>query len=107
VNVTSAGEVNHMLDVAYERWGRLDVVFNNAGIHGVRPMLEVTEEEWDRVLNVNLRSVFFVLQAAAKRMRHQDPMPGSELRGKMIQTASIAAYRGGQPHMVHYSASKA
>jgi meso-butanediol dehydrogenase/(S,S)-butanediol dehydrogenase/diacetyl reductase len=107
VNVTSSGDVSRMLDVAYERWGRLDVVFNNAGIHGVRPLLEVTEEEWDRVLNVNLRAVFFVLQAAAKRMRHQDPIPGSELRGKMIQTASIAAYRGGQPHMVHYSASKA
>jgi meso-butanediol dehydrogenase/(S,S)-butanediol dehydrogenase/diacetyl reductase len=56
---------------------------------------------------VNLRAVFFVLQAAAKRMRHQDLMPGSELRGKIINTASIAAYRGGQVYMVHYAATKA
>jgi len=48
-----------------------------------------------------------VLQAAAKRMRQQAPMPDSELRGKLIQTASIAAFRGGQAYMVDYNASKA
>src|SRR5256886_13084652 len=53
------------------------------------------------------RAVFFVLQAAARRMVRQDPMPGSELRGKLIQTASIAAYRGGNSLMTPYSASKA
>lgn len=40
-------------------------------------------------------------------MRHQTPIAGSEVRGKLIQTASIAAYRGGQAYMVHYAASKA
>jgi meso-butanediol dehydrogenase/(S,S)-butanediol dehydrogenase/diacetyl reductase len=107
VDVRRASDINRMLDAAYERWGRLDVLFNNAGVEGVRPLLEVTEDDWDRVLNVNLRAVFFVLQATAKRMRQQSPLPDSELRGKLIQTASIAAYRGGQPYMVHYSASKA
>jgi len=107
VDVTRSGDIERMLDAAYERWGRLDVLFNNAGIAQARPMLEVTEAEWDRMMSVNLRAVFFVLQATAKRMGKQDLMPGSELRGKLIQTASIAAYRGGQPYMVHYSASKA
>ncbi|MCA1644993.1 MAG: glucose 1-dehydrogenase [Chloroflexi bacterium] len=107
IDVTRSADINRMLDVAYQRWGRLDVLFNNAGIEGLRPLLEVSEEDWDRVLNVNLRAVFFVLQATAKRMRQQPPMADSELRGKLIQTASIAAYRGGQPAMVHYSASKA
>jgi meso-butanediol dehydrogenase / (S,S)-butanediol dehydrogenase / diacetyl reductase len=106
-DVTRAADIKGMLDVAYQRWGRLDVLFNNAGIAEVRPLLELTEEEWDRTLAVNLRAVFFVLQAAAKRMRHQAPIAGSELRGKLIQTASIAAYRGGQVYMVHYAASKA
>ena len=59
------------------------------------------------MLAVNLRAVFFVLQATAKRMRHQSPISGSELRGKLIQTASIAAYRGGLANMAHYAASKA
>jgi meso-butanediol dehydrogenase / (S,S)-butanediol dehydrogenase / diacetyl reductase len=106
-DVTRAADIKRMLDVAYQRWGRLDVLFNNAGIAEVRPLLELTEEEWDRTLAVNLRAVFFVLQAAAKRMRHQAPIADSELRGKLIQTASIAAYRGGQVYMVHYAASKA
>jgi NAD(P)-dependent dehydrogenase (short-subunit alcohol dehydrogenase family) len=59
------------------------VLFNNAGIAEVRQLLELTEDEWDRMLAVNLRAVFFVLQAAAKRMRHQPPIVGSELSGKV------------------------
>ena len=58
-------------------------------------------------MSVNLRAVFFVLQAAARRMLEQEPIAGSELRGKLVQTASIAGYRGGLPLTVHYAASKA
>ena len=107
VDVTRAADIERMLDLAYQRWGRLDVLFNNAGVAEIRPLFELTADEWDRMLAVNLRAVFFVLQAAAKRMRQQTPIAGSELRGKLIQTASIAAYRGGLAHMPHYAASKA
>ena len=106
-DVTQARDIDAMLEAVYARWGRLDVLFNNAGVIRVQPFLEVTEAEWDRVLGVNLRAVFFVMQAAARRMRAQSPLPGSELRGKLIQTASIAAYRGGSPFLTPYSASKA
>src|SRR5499425_3436214 len=107
VDVTRAADIERMLDLAHQRWGRLDVLFNNAGIAEIRPLLELSEDEWDRMLGVNLRAVFFVLQAAAKRMRQQTPIAGSELRGKLIQTASIAAYRGGLANMPHYAVSKA
>jgi meso-butanediol dehydrogenase/(S,S)-butanediol dehydrogenase/diacetyl reductase len=106
-DVTRAADIARMVDEPYRRWGRLDVLFNNAGVIRLQPMFDVTETEWDRVMTVNLRSVFFVLQAAARRIREQEPMPGSELRGKLIQTASIAAYRGGNHLMTPYSASKA
>jgi NAD(P)-dependent dehydrogenase (short-subunit alcohol dehydrogenase family) len=106
-DVTRPADVDAMLDEAYRRFGRLDVLFNNAGVIRVQPLLEVTEQEWDRVTAVNLKAVFFVLQAAARRMIKQDLIPGSELRGKLIQTASIAAYRGGNHLMAPYSATKA
>jgi meso-butanediol dehydrogenase / (S,S)-butanediol dehydrogenase / diacetyl reductase len=106
-DVTRAADVARMVDEPYRRFGRLDVLFNNAGVIRVQPLLDVTEAEWDRVLTVNLKAVFFVLQAAARRMKTQVPMAGSELRGKLIQTASIAGYRGGNHFTTPYSASKA
>jgi meso-butanediol dehydrogenase/(S,S)-butanediol dehydrogenase/diacetyl reductase len=106
-DVTQPADIERMLDEAYQRWGRLDVLFNNAGVIRIKPLLDVTPDEWDHVMAVNLRAVFFVLQAAARRMAKQGPMPGSELRGKLIQTASIASYRGGNHLMTPYSASKA
>jgi meso-butanediol dehydrogenase/(S,S)-butanediol dehydrogenase/diacetyl reductase len=106
-DVTRPADVQRMVDEPYRRFGRLDVLFNNAGVVRVQPLLEVTEAEWDRVVAVNLKAVFFVLQAAARRMVEQGPIPGSELRGKLIQTASIAAYRGGNPLLAPYSATKA
>jgi NAD(P)-dependent dehydrogenase (short-subunit alcohol dehydrogenase family) len=90
-DVTRREEIERMVDEPYRRWGRLDVLFNNAGVIRVQPMLEVTEDEWDRVMAVNLRAVFFVLQAVSRRMLRQDLIAGSELRGKLIQTASIAS----------------
>ena len=106
-DVTRREDVERMVEEPYRRWGRLDVLFNNAGVIRLQPMLDVTEEEWDRVMTVNLRAVFFVLQAVSRRMLQQGLMPGSELRGKLIQTASIASYRGGNHLMTPYSASKA
>jgi meso-butanediol dehydrogenase/(S,S)-butanediol dehydrogenase/diacetyl reductase len=106
-DVTRAADIARMVEEPYRRWGRLDVLFNNAGVIRVQPMLDVSEAEWDRVMSVNLKAVFFVMQAVARRMRTQSPIPGSELRGKLIHTASIAAYRGGNHLMTPYSASKA
>ena len=106
-DVTRQADIDRLVDEAYRRCGRVDVLFNNAGVIKVQRFLEVTEAEWDRVLDVNLRAVFFVLQAVARRMARQEPIAGSELRGKLIQTASIAAYRGGSALTAPYSASKA
>ena len=106
-DVTRAADIARMVAEPYGRWGRLDVLFNNAGVIRVQPMLEVTEAEWDRVMSVNLKAAFFVLQTVARRMKEQPPIPGSEVRGKLIHTASIAGYRGGNHLMTPYSATKA
>lgn len=106
-DITHTAEIERLVEEPYLRWGRLDVLFNNAGVIRVQPLLDVTETEWDRVIEVNLRAVFFVLQSVARRMICQELMPGSEIRGKLIQTASIAAYRGGSGLVAPYAASKA
>ena len=88
-DVTKPDDIARMVDEPYRRWGRLDVLFNNAGVIRVQPMLEVTEVEWDRVMDVNLRAVFFVLQAVVRRMLKQDLIAG------------VGAARQADPDRVH------
>src|ERR687893_1064390 len=82
-----------------EELGRLDVMVANAGIAQVAPLLEVTPEDFDRLLAVNLRGVFLCYTAAARQMIAQGG------GGKIIGAASIAAHKGFSM-LGHYSASK-
>src|SRR5256712_2727274 len=63
-DVTRAADVARMVDETQRRFGRIDVLFNNAGVIRVQPLLDVTEAEWDRVLGVNLKAVFFEIGRA-------------------------------------------
>ena len=89
-----------------ERFGRLDVLVNNAGVIRIRPLLELTEEDWDFVNDVNARGLFFALQAGARLMMRQPALADGRPRGKIINVASIAG-RGGRPMFAAYAASKA
>ena len=106
-DVTRLGDIAALFALCDEAFGPVEILVTCAGIISSMSLAEMTEAEWDRVLGINLKAVFFVLQAAARRMREQAPMAGSELRGKLIQTASIAGYRGGSPLLAPYNASKA
>lgn len=88
-----------------ERHGRLDILVNNAGVVRVRPLLELTPEDWDYVNDVNARGLFFALQAGARQMVKQTQVSGRP-RGKIINIASIAG-RSGRPMFAAYAASKA
>jgi NAD(P)-dependent dehydrogenase (short-subunit alcohol dehydrogenase family) len=79
--------------------GRLDILVNNAGVVGPGPSEELSEAEWDRVVNVDLKAVFLCSQAAARTMLSQG-------RGKIVSIASIAGWAG-FPRRASYSASKA
>ncbi len=89
-----------------ERFGRLDVLVNNAGVVRVRPLMELTPEDWDFINDVNARGLFFALQAGARQMLEQAPASSGRPRGKIINIASIAG-RNGRPMFAAYAASKA
>lgn len=81
------------------RFGGLDAVFNNAGIAQVRPFLEITEEDWRTVMDVNGLGVLIGMQEAIRIFKAQGR------GGKIVNTASIAGKQGYEP-LAHYSASK-
>lgn len=103
VDVRERAQIRAMLDKAAQAFGRVDVVFNNAGIAQTRPFLDITEEDWRLVTDVNALGVLIGMQEAVKTFRRQTEAghPG----GKIINTASIAAKQGYEP-LAHYCASK-
>ncbi|MFN8521774.1 MAG: glucose 1-dehydrogenase [Chloroflexota bacterium] len=106
VDVTRRDDIASMVRASVRELGRIDILFNNAGVVRVERLLDVTEEHWDHVVGVNARAVFFVLQAVARQMLEQGPLADG-LRGRIINTASIAGRPGGRPLFAPYAASKA
>jgi meso-butanediol dehydrogenase/(S,S)-butanediol dehydrogenase/diacetyl reductase len=106
VDVGEPAQSAAMVGRTVERFGRLDVLVNNAGVIRVRPLLEVTPEDWDFVNHVNARGLFFAVQAGARQMLRQTPAGAGRPRGKIINVASIAG-RNGRPMFAPYAASKA
>lgn len=99
VDVARRDSVQAMVKATIAAFGRLDVIFNNAGIAQTRPFLSITEEDWHRVMNVNGLGVLICMQEAAKQMIAQGG------GGKIVNTASIAGKQGYEP-LAHYCASK-
>ncbi len=97
-DVSNPGEVRSAVGEAIQRMGFIDVLINNAGISIRHDFLDITLEEWDEVLGVNLRGVFLVAQAVARHMVDR----GS---GVILNTASTADSTG-YPHYADYTASK-
>jgi NAD(P)-dependent dehydrogenase (short-subunit alcohol dehydrogenase family) len=86
-DVTRADDCRAMVEAAVARWGGLDVLHNNVGIESRKDLLETTEEEWDQVLEVDLKSVFLATRAAA-------PAIIARGGGSVICVSSIAGHRG-------------
>jgi NAD(P)-dependent dehydrogenase (short-subunit alcohol dehydrogenase family) len=98
-DVSSSTEVDGAVMAANERWGRIDVLVNNAGIGEEKPFLEIEDEGWDRIVATNLRGAFLMAQRVA---RLQVAAGG----GSIIHIASIDASGGDGPY-ASYNASKA
>ncbi len=100
VDVTNNASIQKLVADTVARLGPIDVLINNAGVWDMEPLLEVTEEQYDRLFAVNVRGFFFMLQAVARHMVE------AGRRGVIINTASQAGRRGEAPSSI-YAATKA
>ncbi len=98
-DVANANDVEHMVEAILERYGQIDILVNNAGIAKDKLILRMTEEEWDAVLNVNLKGTFHCIKAVVRHMSKQR-------KGKIVNIASVVGEMG-NAGQANYSASKA
>lgn len=98
IDVTKWDQVQNMVKQTIDQLGGLDIAVNNAGVISIMPVEELTEKDWDFVLDVNAKGVFLCCKAVIPHMKKQN-------WGRIINTASIAG-KIGFPDLAHYSASK-
>lgn len=101
MDVSKKSDVDAGFDEVIKQFGRLDILVNNAGIFAPKPALLLTEEEWDKTIDINLKGQFLCAQRAAKEM-------AKNKWGRIINIASVASGQVGVGIMggVHYTASK-
>jgi NAD(P)-dependent dehydrogenase (short-subunit alcohol dehydrogenase family) len=97
-DVTKVEDFRKVIRTVVELWGKIDILVNNAGTAITQKAVDLTEEEWDRVVDLDLKSVFFCAQAAAREMI-------TRKSGKIINVASILGLVGGNG-LVPYCAAK-
>ncbi len=100
VDLSDVNAIVNMVGQIVDRYGRIDILVNNAGILHSTSIEDVTEEEWDQILNINLKSVFFISQQVYKHMK-------LKRFGRIINISSMAGRMGGYANGLAYTASKA
>jgi 3-oxoacyl-[acyl-carrier protein] reductase len=95
-DVSKKEEVDNLISETIKKFGKLDILVNNAGIYPFKPFEQIEESDWDKVIDVNLKSVFLCSQAAIKEMKQG---------GKIVDISSIASFVGFEG-LTHYCASK-
>lgn len=95
-DVSQKTEVDDLIKKTIEKFGKLDILANNAGIYPYKPFMDLTEADWDKVIDVNLKSTFLCSQAAAKVMKDN---------ARIIDISSVASLIG-FAGLTHYCASK-
>ncbi len=100
-DVRAQNEIKDLVKKTINQWGKIDILVNNAGICQFKSFLEITEEDWDQTININLKGYFLMAQEVAKEMIKQK-------NGSIINIASIAMGQLGIGflNLVHYCASK-
>lgn len=98
-DVSKASEVNELIKIALDKFTKIDILVNNAGITRDNLILRMSEEDWDQVIDINLKGAFNCLKAVARPMMKQRS-------GRIINIASVVGMMG-NPGQANYAASKA
>jgi len=98
-DVSIKEEVNNLVNTGWEKFGKIDILVNNAGIVHTTPFLEIKEEEWDRIINVNLKGAFLCGQIVAQRMVKNG------IKGKIINISSVNGFQV-EKNLAAYDSSK-
>ncbi len=98
LDVSKEADIQRMVEATVALWGGIDVLFNNAGVLLVKPLEEMTEEEWDRVMSINVKAAFFAIKHVLSHMRRRGG-------GAILNTGSVGSFVG-QVGTPVYSASK-
>jgi 3-oxoacyl-[acyl-carrier protein] reductase len=98
-DVTDEAQVQSLFDRAIDRHGRLDVLVNNAGLGGTADLVDMTDDQWSKVIDVTLNGTFRCMRAGLRHMREQR-------QGVIVNNASVLGWRA-QPGQGHYAAAKA
>lgn len=98
-DVAVASEVDRAVEHVVDKWGRLDVLINNAGLIDFGPLDQIEPAAWDRVIGANLTGAYLCSRAAAAVMKRQQD-------GRIVNITSVSAQTGGVSGGVHYTASK-
>ena len=112
VDVASLSEIQSMVDCAAAQFGQIDILVNAAGVAQTGLFVDLTEQQWDRVIDTNLKGTTFCVQSVGRRMIDQAPKQArtgarrTGSRGKIVNFSSISGRRG-RAEQVPYAASKA
>ncbi|MFW5888723.1 MAG: SDR family NAD(P)-dependent oxidoreductase [Patescibacteria group bacterium] len=98
-DTSKSKQVEKLLDKTIDRFGRVDVMVNNAGIGSLASVMDETDDNWKKVIDINLSGVFYGMRAAANRMKEK------KIKGSIINTSSILG-SSGLANTIAYSASK-
>lgn len=99
-DVRNGQAVDQLIDTCVNHFGHIDILVNNAAVFDLAPLLDATEESFDRLFDINVKALFFIMQKVAKQMVNKNT------QGKIINMASQAGRRG-EALVSHYCATKA
>ncbi|MBZ0292122.1 MAG: glucose 1-dehydrogenase [Anaerolineae bacterium] len=111
IDIGDVAQIEKMISDVVDKFGRIDMLVNNAGVNKTTWMLDVTPDDWDFVARVNQKGVFFAIQRVARQMIAQIPQEvidsgrAPHSYGKIVNFSSVAG-RSGRPYSAEYSASK-